>query len=243
MTNLRQFLPGLGGFEYQEFLNSGQFTVPDGVELIYISGCGAGGGGQAGGAIGSASTALGGIAGSSGAAILDFPQKVTPGQVIDIVIGVGGVGGIGTNLDTGGNPGNPGAIGTPTSIGDIVLPAGAGGNDTLQDNAGKPPLDLDDNAHSTGVVYHGARSTYPCVNKPGLDGAIGGTGKLGGKGGGASPFSKGGDGGDGGTVGAPGQDGSPGSKGSGGGGGGACYTGNLSGSGAPGGDGYALIKW
>lgn len=233
-----------GRLHVQEITNSGNFIVPSGVYVIFISGVGAGGGGAAGGSNTTTISAAGGWGGSSGASVIMLPMFVVPGQVIPVVIGIGGLGGVGTTGNTGGPVTIPGNPGTDTSIGDLVLSGGGRGDTSLLDNGGKPPLDLDDNVESRGHFYHGARSGYPSILPAGTDGVLHLDSKNGGKAGGGSPFGKGADGGDGCVDNAsPGSDGAAGSRGSGGGGGGAAHAGNQTGSGGQGGNGYVAIGW
>ncbi|MES9926001.1 MAG: hypothetical protein ABW152_18120 [Candidatus Thiodiazotropha endolucinida] len=233
-----------GRLHVQEITSSRNFIVPSGVYVIFISGVGAGGGGAAGASNTSTLAAVGGWGGSSGASAIMLPMFVTPGQVIPIVIGVGGLGGVGITINSNGSILNVGSPGTDTTIGDIVLPGGGRGEGTLVDNAGKPPLDLDDSVVSRGHFYHGARSGYPAILSAGAIGAPGVENKQGGKAGGGSPFSLGADGGAGCADNAsPGSDGAAGSRGSGGGGGGAAHAGNQTGSGGQGGNGYVTIGW
>lgn len=243
MSDLVQFLQG-GRLRTQEITESGNFIVPPGVYVIFVSGTGAGAGASAGSSHTGSSVAYGGIGGSSGASVLMLPMFVTPGQVIPIVLGVGGLGGTGTTSDTLGNIISPGNDGTDTTIGDLVLPGGGRGYNTIIDNAGRPPFDFDDEGTSAGHFYHGARSQYPSIMPAGLAGVDGAYNKLAGRSGGGSLFAKGGDAGDGAVdTASPGQDGSPGSRGSGGGGGGAATAGYMTGNGAPGGDGYVVMAW
>ena len=72
----------------ETFMESGTFTVPEGVHKIIVTAFGAGGGG-AGSLLGA------GGGGGGGACIQKRAYKVTPGEEIPITIGSGGVGGKG----------------------------------------------------------------------------------------------------------------------------------------------------
>lgn len=240
MSNLNQFLTN-GSLVFTPFSVSGNYTVPQGVYIIWISGVGAGGGATAGAVHSGTSTAAGGIGGNSGAAAIMVPMFVTPGQVIPIVVGVGGLGGTGSDISTNGVILSTGQDGTETRVGDLVLAPGRGAISSIQDRGGKIPLDIDDQATSTGMLINGARTGQSSLYPPGVAGVLGYTGKQGGSAGAGSAFAPGGDAGDGGQIGLPAGDGLAGSKGSGGGGGGASIAGQMSGDGGPGGDGYVVI--
>lgn len=78
--------------QIQQYLNTGSstFTVPDGIYLIYLSGCGGGGGG-AGGYTGSGATGGGG--GGPAPQFHMLPVAVTPGSILDVFVGSKGSGG------------------------------------------------------------------------------------------------------------------------------------------------------
>lgn len=101
-----------GGF--QSFTSNGSFTVPAGVNQIYITVWGAGGGG--GGASGSSLPSSGAGGGGGGYAAGSF--RVTPGQVIPITVGVRG---------TGGGVSGAGATGGTSSAGSLISATGGGG--------------------------------------------------------------------------------------------------------------------
>ncbi|AAQ58018.2 probable bacteriophge tail fiber protein [Chromobacterium violaceum ATCC 12472] len=109
------------------FTSNGQFTVPDGVTRIYVSGCGGGGGGGGSGAS-SASVMAAGGGGGAGNNVMRQDYPVRPGQVLNIVIGGGGSGGLGgpKNGATG-SAGISGTNGGTTAIAEIGLSL-AGGN-------------------------------------------------------------------------------------------------------------------
>ncbi|AUH53171.1 hypothetical protein CXB49_21440 [Chromobacterium sp. ATCC 53434] len=111
------------------FTSNRQFTVPDGVTRIYVSGCGGGGGGGGSGAS-SASVMAAGGGGGAGNHVMRQDYAVRPGQILNIVIGGGGSGGLGGPGN--GATGSAGIIGTnggATAIAEIGLnlPGGTGG--------------------------------------------------------------------------------------------------------------------
>lgn len=81
------------------FISSGTFTVPDGVTVVYITGCGAGAGGGGGN-----SGSDGGGGGGAAAQVIRFPITVTPAAGLTVTINAGGAGG-GSNT-TGSNGGS-----------------------------------------------------------------------------------------------------------------------------------------
>lgn len=91
------------------------FTVPAGIKTILVEGIGAGTGGGGGHATGG-----GGGGGAAGALIQGRSLPVTPGQIIDVIVGQGGAGGA-----VGANGGNP-TVGT-TKFGTILFLSGNGG--------------------------------------------------------------------------------------------------------------------
>jgi hypothetical protein len=78
----------------QTFTANGTFTVPDGVTLVFVTGCGGGGGGGAGtpGTNDTDDWAPGG-GGGGGAIASTVAVSVTPGAALAVVIGAGGAGG------------------------------------------------------------------------------------------------------------------------------------------------------
>lgn len=102
----------------ETFLESGTFTVPQGVTRIKVVAVGGGGGGG-GGAIMSGITTLGGGGGGGGGACIIDVYTVSGGQTISITVGKGGAGGY--NSD--------GADGTATVVGNLVTAAGGVGGD------------------------------------------------------------------------------------------------------------------
>lgn len=98
----------------QKFTVNGSFTVPVGINTIYLTAAAGGGGGGGG----YSSGANGGSGGGGGASILKSSYAVTPGQVIPITIGAGG--------SAGAVAGNGGAGGS-TIIGALITLTGGGG--------------------------------------------------------------------------------------------------------------------
>jgi hypothetical protein len=98
----------------QVFDATGDFTVPAGVDVIYVSGCGGGAAGRAG----ADSTDRAG--GGAGESVEMYPIPVTPADVITMTIGAGGTG-------DGGNGGN-------TTIGAYLTLYGGGKAASAGDN-------------------------------------------------------------------------------------------------------------
>ncbi|MCK3719950.1 hypothetical protein M8674_07500 [Escherichia coli] len=134
---------GLHETGFATLTSSGNFTVPEGVTELWISGCagGAGGGSQTTSNV----TVAGSGGGSSGGFVQRFKLAVTPGQVIPYTIGAagtggaagGGIGGDGGNTTFGSYltllGGKGGAVGQSASdsasggIGGLGGPTGSGG--------------------------------------------------------------------------------------------------------------------
>jgi len=89
-----------GDFYKVTFTTSGTWVVPDGVQMIWVTGTAAGGGG--GGGYGG-----GGGGGGSGSACEYAPIRVVPGETLTVTIGTGGA---------GGGPGGAGGAGGNTII-------------------------------------------------------------------------------------------------------------------------------
>lgn len=88
--------------------NGGTWKVPDGVSLVWLTGCGGGGGGN----IGSMGSATGG-GGAAGGGLIHYPVAVIPGEQISITIGAGG---------------GQGGAGGATSFGSYIsIPGGSAG--------------------------------------------------------------------------------------------------------------------
>lgn len=122
------------------FTVSGTFTVPPGVNTLWVSGCGGGGGGGFSSNI-TANVSGGGGGGGAGQPIIKNQYTVTPGQVIAVTIGTGGgsgtnggstiIGSLGTlSGGNGGAPGSNGVAGTAFGgIGGPGFPKGTDGTD------------------------------------------------------------------------------------------------------------------
>ena len=105
----------------QTFTSNGTFTVPNGVNIIYVTACGGGGAGAAGWGY---YTCYGGGGGGGGALCYKRPFQVTPGQQISITVGAGGKGAAFSRSATT----NKAANGGSTVIGSLItLPGGTGG--------------------------------------------------------------------------------------------------------------------
>ena len=99
-----EFRDGTGVVQDGIVINSGAgpwtWTVPEGVRLLMISGCGGGGGGTGG--TNNATSTGGGGGGSPGLSLLEAPVFVTPGASLTITLGAGGTGGTPTTGATNG---------------------------------------------------------------------------------------------------------------------------------------------
>lgn len=217
-------------FKSARYTASGSFTVPPGVEVIYLSGCGAGaGGGAGGGSGGGAGTNIGGGGGGGGAgqSIRRVPFSVTPGQILGVTIGTSGAAG---SASSSGASGTSGGDGSSTSLGSLVTLAGGNGG------AGGMTA-------ASGGSYGGAGGTgfpggsYGSDTSGNIAGGTGGPGA-------SSPFGGGGGSGRGGSGG--GRPAFPAyGYGAGGGGGGGSWTqgagtGGYGGAGSP---GFLEIEW
>ncbi|TCL37265.1 hypothetical protein EV210_106134 [Anaerospora hongkongensis] len=148
-------IPATPSRGYRMFLYSGTFTVPEGVEEVWLSMCGGGGGGKQGHYVNEGDSHSGG--GGGGAhAILAQNTAVTPGEVITITVGAGGNagsaggtssfgpyvscagGGGATGTSDSGNAGGPG--GSPGTIGELFGSVGTGGGCIFGQGSGKPTV-------------------------------------------------------------------------------------------------------
>ena len=119
-----QYLPAVKR-GIKRFDVSGKFTVPEGVTEVYLSGCGGGGGGAGGGCrTNTAEWGGGGGGGGAGKPVIKQVVAVTPGEVIDILIGSGGTGGK-ASANASGTYGGDGGL---TKFGGyLTLPGGSSG--------------------------------------------------------------------------------------------------------------------
>jgi hypothetical protein len=119
---------------------SGSFTVPDGVTTLYVSGCGGGGGG--GGSQTSINATVAGSGGGSGGGFIEkFAMNVTPGQVINAIVGAGGSGGAaGGGTGFAGGTSSFGVVslqgGYPGQVGSSSQTSASGGAPGLGGSAG-----------------------------------------------------------------------------------------------------------
>lgn len=94
--------PNFRQYHHQLFTTSGTWTVPAGVNLIWVDMVGGGGGG--GGGHASATTGGGGGGGPSGVWFRWYPCVVVPGETLSVTIGAGGAGGsVGVSGGSGGD--------------------------------------------------------------------------------------------------------------------------------------------
>lgn len=128
----------------QVFTATGDFTVPAGVDVIWVSGCAAGAAGRTG--ADSADRAGGG----GGESVEMYPLPVTPAEVITITIGAGGTG-------DGGNGGN-------TTIGSYLTLYGGGVAATAAANYyGGGTINADGSTTASNYKFN------PSFKKPGAD--------------------------------------------------------------------------
>lgn len=224
----------------QTFTENGTFTVPTGVNRVWISGTAAGGnGGKGGDGADSTHVGGGGGAGGGGGGIMeDYCVAVTPGEEISVTVGTGNTifGGYRTLVK-----GGTGSTGSAGSSGGWTATGGAAGNGGSAGYAG---------GRGAGGTASGEEGTNGYAGGGGGTGGSPGTGTYvgggaGGGGGGYGAGSAGGAGGRGGALSAVGIAGSAGkgygAGGGGGGGGGANYaTGGSGGNGAP---GILIVRW
>jgi len=243
------------------FNESGNFEVPGGVTELQVLVVGGGG---SGGSQGSTSTATGAGGVGAGGLIYDNSYSVTPGQVIEIIVGAGGIAPAGGQGSNGGN----------SIFGTIEASGGGGGGDRYlvgadggsgggggYASAGGSGIAGQGYAGGTGTNDYGGSggggANEVGVNGNGNDGQAGGSGKdyssifgtevgdsgwfAGGGGGGGRDGYTGGSGGNGGGgTGGVNSNGISGVNGTGGGGGG---SGDVSWIGGNGGSGIVVIKY
>lgn len=227
----------LGGVQgvpnMQVFTNTGDFTVPLGVNRILVEVWGAGGGGGGGDHIGYGSGGGGGGGGFGKGVFV-----VTSGTTFTVTVGVGGSGGAG---------GSGGQAGGSSSFGTLISASGGS-------PGGSPPQ-----YDYTGGVGGAGGTSSAHFNSDGARGSAGAVGSslsyylltghqsfvAGGAGGAAGAGGGGGGGGNANLLGTGGNGGNGSSPGGGGGGGGQGITsvGNDGGNGALGGKGRVVVYW
>ncbi len=238
----------------QQFLNSGVFTVPTGVTLVWVTAVGGGAGGGAG--MNDASSNAGG-GGGAGETIYRFPINLTGIAALNVTIGAAGNGGL-TCLS--------GVNGEPTSVDHYVVSLGgkAGfGGGTAAANVGMGGAGGGPGANNGGIKSgSGNMGTVSLYQVGGSSGggsnSVGGRafnyagGNLGvlnapahGGGGGASDiFGQGGGGGNGNNLlAAKAGANAPGNSGAGGGGGGSSGGVSECTNGGNGGQGRVIVEW
>lgn len=225
------------------FTSSGNFTVPDGVNKIFVDAAGGGGGG--GGGYGGSSSSAGGGGGGGSSEVIKRAVPVTEGQEISITIGTGGAGGLSRGYRESGKPTN-GGNGGSTLLGSLLtVPGGSGGRAASESSGGSGGTSGGGRGGSAGS--NGRNGS----NNGGLGGAgasaKGNFSSHGGGGGGAGTAKgKGGAGGDAynstSEIGSGMEDGASGvGAGSGGGGGAGDSNDNRGGGGGAGKSGYLDI--
>ena len=215
------------GADYQEFTTSGtfNFTVPAGVSQITVEAWGSGG---AGGGSNNYTDCEGvGGAGGGGGAYANSTLNVTPGQILQVVVGAGGTGVSGDD----GTAGGPSFVGNDTNPVNAFVRAAGGSGGAANTGGGSPP--------------GGAGGTIPAsVGDTRLAGENGGNGNSG-------PLVYSGSGGDGanggsggaGFDGAENKNGYPGNAPGGGGGGGRTSGQGGAHAGGAGAAGRIVITW
>jgi hypothetical protein len=207
----------------QEFTASGNYTVPAGVQGVWLTMIG---GGSGGGCSYQGQNSNGARGGASGELLVRFPIKVTPGAVIPVVIGAGGPKAK-TIVQFAGTPGGTTSFGNTLALGARAPvstttnfgggPGGGIGAAGAADNGGighyglmETPIHMGGIGGSVGgqgfgSVGVGQTPGFPGSGAPGYVGGAGGaptSGIAGGGAGGASTlWGLGGDGGLGGSQG------------------------------------------
>ena len=228
------------------------FTVPAGVEELYVKISGGGAGGGGGGGNNTDALGTGGGGGGGGGGYHETLVAVTPGDILSVTIGGGGVRGTpGTTNATAGTNGQAGGSSsvTGTNVSLLVLGGAGGGGgasrSTVNAEDGDDTIITDGGAGSAGAGGGGGGGASPRPTGVGGDGGTisvdGGFGRLGagGGGGGAGSNVTASDGGDGGYTipysasAAGGASFASGAQGGGGGGAGGSGIG-IGGAGGPG---------
>lgn len=173
MSNLTQFLnlrrdPYLKGtLKRQVFTASGTFTVPAGVSVVFVSGCGGGGSGGAAIRREASLTATAhnhANGGAAGANVLRLPLGVTPGAAIPVTVGAGGAS-VAQTLGSGNSSSGSrtaGNAGGASSFLGLSLPGGAGGGVSASSagaTVAAPGIPLLDGAALTGETATGILPT------------------------------------------------------------------------------------
>ncbi|HBR15402.1 MAG TPA: hypothetical protein DD723_07660 [Candidatus Omnitrophica bacterium] len=246
-----------GGGGSQIFLTSGNFTVPSGINVVFVTSIGGGGGGGGGGSGGFENGGGGG--GAAGGQVINLaPVTVTPKTTYTITVGSGGSGGNG-GVGPYNQPGSNGQAGGDTSFGTLLVACGGGGGGKAPGQNSGGPGGAKSTCNGSGVSGEwgiaGGQANNLNSGKGGKGGnANNATGGSGGSAGSSPPecasanntyyYGKGGNGGDGsGPFGAGG--------GGGGGGGGknnvtyqyAVFCHGAGGNGGVGNPGMLMVSW
>jgi len=244
---------GSSGGNVERFVTSGSysFVVPDGVHILKVSGCGAGGSGA--GALGSSSNPgnYSGGGGSGGRSVIDLPFFVVPGETLSITVGVKGIKKA-AGVTTGNHGGATTIIG---SIDSLYLDGGIrGAASTAVAQGGGDDHPIGDyfviggdggrgNSYSNTASSLGYPGEGTSRFKGGRHGSSSGYTRRSGGGGGASWFSEGGLGGDGQNTTYTGDGGDASGPGAGGGGGARLSGVGNNTPGGDGGDGFLNIRY
>lgn len=247
------------------------FTVPDNVTVMRAILCGGGAGGGRGGVRVTAGSGPQGGGGGGGSVPVEVTFNTTPGDVLDIDVGVGGLGGAASTSSGSANglPGNDGTDSMVSGTGINLICAGGlagigGSTSSLVDNAGTPATwDAAGSSSTGGGGGHGANdglggtglsggaTSWYSVASTGGAGAVAGTGTPsgGGGGGGGAGLGAGANGGTGGRAAILETRGGDAAGGTGGGGGGGGGFGKTTGTndsierGGHGGSGCVRLYW
>lgn len=166
------------------FNSSGSFTVPAGINVLYLTMLGGGAGGGGGGNNGVNNSSGGASGGAAGGYVSHYPYFVTPGDIITVTVGAGGAGGLGTLPAA--NTNTNGASGGTTSFGSVSVLGGGPGLTTNGDSGaigGTSPSSTPTlNGQATGSPFmpfvaqgNGANGTADSGSTPGNGGNGGAT--------------------------------------------------------------------
>lgn len=129
VAQLLQAIQSLPGKNYENFVTSGNFTVPANVYRCKVTAIAGGGGGG-----GTAGSGGGGAGGGAGGTCINY-FGVVPGEIVAVTVGAGGAGGAAVN-QSGGNGGNGGNSSFGTAMTAYGGLGGAGANNTTNSPGG-----------------------------------------------------------------------------------------------------------
>lgn len=236
----------------QTFLASNSFVVPASSSVIFVTAVGGGGGGGGGAYNGGAASTANGGGGGGGGGTTVLPIAVTPGETLNVTVGLGGFAGAGsTTTASAGGVGNPSFVSRSGTL--LVLGVGGSAGGGATSGASSP------GAGGAGPDLTNPMSLLKASGGAGGSGGVGGNGSIslyqssligstgtstsgfGSGGGGGSSYGQGANGGNGAPGGAA-TAGANGAANSGAGGGGGA-AGGTSRAGGIGGSGAVIITW